>query len=1275
MNTQEASIDANEATRLLKHILRVGKAYEPTRAEDAEMTTNGNMESSVSNQAEAATGVATDAGGENLLDSLFRKNGPQEQHQSIRLSENQEDASVEVYGEEVEVVVSPSHDGTSSSSRVKINNIVDYGWELKYNLGKHVCVHISGTYVAYAIRAATSPSGAVRVLNHKTGERTLVKGFRGLVMDMAFAWIPSRILLAIVDEYGTLYVYKIGDEAGCLATELLLQVERPSNEKPSEYRRVVWCSYVPDVSIHGGDSDEDSSKLLAVTNREEAEVWNVGTVVRKYGCGVTTPDKIGCGFQMMLEHTMPITDLAFSPDGTALATASSDGEVGFFQVYTQEAVNPRSLHRWVPHEGKRISSVFFLDNLKTCNPDTQFWRFALTGAENNTELKLWSCMTWACLQTIRFVVAPDDPGQLPALKAEIDPSGSCLVLSDIHRKVVYVAQLQQVGQYTEGKLISLAQFPVVLPVLNFAVVEAVRCRFKPSTDTEHVDRLDDDHQADDKEEDVRGSEKRLEGTLVRLFWMNTKSLQACHIVYPAAVGSSNISLRTLSQHSLVSGCTDHLSDLGLDLEEAKKPKEEEYVGAKFPDKAGSEDAEDPTPSDFPTADVLLTPSDFTSPSHTTILANAAAGALPSTPCTLTPANQSGDSDSATSLRGEVSSGIPTLECITPDPTLLDEPLSGEEDALAEVKPDSPMEPTKHVQRPLSQQSTTSTSSHEVADILAPSERLANANHSTEEEELDLGLDYDSAPEDPEPVTGPRDAVTLPVSIPDVPLVDAPEEVEESGMPQGDGPWLGLPGSAREYAAVPSGLPPALPPVQTALPALPVSELQLLATQQLEHTSALTALTGQVQHISEKHSQTENLLSSLLAENRATRTALTRLEATMTQLSNEQSNTVEKQIDAVVQLLSSPLSFNLDKAISREVTTSVLPAVCKTVEAMCCDVSRRLEGTEATVRDSVSKISKSKALLEAVSQATSVAVQPHVTKNCRELLQNTLIPTVDHLLQNMFLRLNDSFNKGLREFVHQIQVYLEKKGKERVEELTKHMRQSVDRHLHTSERYMQASVRNMQDSFATPALQSSIERAVHETMQGLKTTMHQSLASQQEQLLAAMKEELQETIKDSLAKAAAEAAATRSQMATPIPILDPQLRQQQIGQLMRQSQYNMAFQEALSAADLSVVMATCEMVSPGRLFAASPCPLQQPVLLSLIQQLCADLPVNTDLKLRYLEEAVISLDKDYPVTKEHMEGILTLLCQKLNKFLVAEPKHQLARNVKRLIMVSQSLLIS
>jgi enhancer of mRNA-decapping protein 4 len=80
-----------------------------------------------------------------------------------------------------------------------------------------------------------------------------------------------------------------------------------------------------------------------------------------------------------------------------------------------------------------------------------------------------------------------------------------------------------------------------------------------------------------------------------------------------------------------------------------------------------------------------------------------------------------------------------------------------------------------------------------------------------------------------------------------------------------------------------------------------------------------------------------------------------------------------------------------------------------------------------------------------------------------------------------------------------------------------------------------------------------------------------------------------------------------------PCTDPQTRLATILGLVAQGQLNSAFQMALSASDLSVVMSLCERINPQQVFNLSPCPLQQPVLLSLIQQLSADLNGQTELK--------------------------------------------------------------
>jgi len=40
-------------------------------------------------------------------------------------------------------------------------------------------------------------------------ERSLLKGMEGMVQDIAFAHIPSQVILACVDEYGNLLVHQI----------------------------------------------------------------------------------------------------------------------------------------------------------------------------------------------------------------------------------------------------------------------------------------------------------------------------------------------------------------------------------------------------------------------------------------------------------------------------------------------------------------------------------------------------------------------------------------------------------------------------------------------------------------------------------------------------------------------------------------------------------------------------------------------------------------------------------------------------------------------------------------------------------------------------------------------------------------------------------------------------------------------------------------------------------------------------------------------------------
>lgn len=83
---------------------------------------------------------------------------------------------------------------------------------------------------------------------------------------------------------------------------------------------------------------------------------------------------------------------------------------------------------------------FFLDNHTLPIPGNSLWKYAVTFADNNTEMKISSCETWETLQTITFKSSTGVP---LLFKTEIDKSSSYLVLSDRHNRQIYVLQIKK----------------------------------------------------------------------------------------------------------------------------------------------------------------------------------------------------------------------------------------------------------------------------------------------------------------------------------------------------------------------------------------------------------------------------------------------------------------------------------------------------------------------------------------------------------------------------------------------------------------------------------------------------------------------------------------------------------------------------------------------------------------------------------------------------------------------------------------------------------------
>jgi enhancer of mRNA-decapping protein 4 len=96
---------------------------------------------------------------------------------------------------------------------------------------------------------------------------------------------------------------------------------------------------------------------------------------------------------------------------------------------------------------------------------------------------------------------------------------------------------------------------------------------------------------------------------------------------------------------------------------------------------------------------------------------------------------------------------------------------------------------------------------------------------------------------------------------------------------------------------------------------------------------------------------------------------------------------------------------------------------------------------------------------------------------------------------------------------------------------------------------------------------------------------------------------------------------------------------ELSSLLRSHQYEQAFSRALGLQDVSTVGWLCTQADAAAVLSRDPCPLSQMVLLSLVQQLSADLTASLAAKLAWIREAALQLNPKDPVLARHLRPVL------------------------------------
>ncbi|XP_037957613.1 enhancer of mRNA-decapping protein 4 homolog isoform X2 [Teleopsis dalmanni] len=1149
------------------------------------------------------------------------------------------------------------------SSRVKLKNIVDYKWEHKYYPGHLVALHLDGTHIAYVINVNNKSSrveGMIRVSNAVTGMRTLIKGLGGAVLDIQFAHIEKEHILGSIDA-NSLYVHKIDMLDGSLLCNLLVKIEDPLENYTPKYDRILWCPFI-EVTEEDEEETEDS-KLIVWARGSKFQCFNIGTIITEYGVGQKDPKDFVAGYLNLHDETLTISWTCLSPDGSTLGIGSIDGFVRFYQVYMHEQ-NPRCLHQWKPHDGKPISCFYFLDNLATSAPES-YWKYAITGADSNTELKVWDCGTWECIQKITFTC--EDTSKTLRLIAELDRTSRYLVLSSLDTRACYVLQIvnlfnnqckkdenelsdsSNVSSRSSGVagavyVRSITEFPLSSGILSFCIHDAAVRRLKCSNDNYLCEEMDD------YDEEMHS----LYCVVVRMFVVQSKSLQECHILYQPQVDdidikedidvnneeniANNLNIsEDLSSKQNVSPKTENVATNLVPSNVVVKPEidnsEEEMLEALLSLEKTLSSGSSPLPSSVVAvaAAAAVTPSAIASEHSGTSSPQNGINSKNYVPVNLMTPDEFASTSAA--IDGNMNRNIidtfasggssPSREvqeilsfrdyktnAYSTDEMLVSEEKDEVKINLKETEPRSSGTPSKFLwaNTPKEVQTTTSTELQKAVNLIpktAPTNNLSNNNHPTGHIGHSSNTISNSSSSNTINTANGVDHLEDPQML---------AEILELNKTQ-----------ARHITA----LKEEIAEIKNIMANCFVAQKQLVECTQKQISDLTYKIDVQIPKV------VENI--SIRNENESKK----RLAAIMKEQNIEMGDKIMKSLS---QLFATQLTPLIAKTINVELQRNVGPLITGVINNMqskiLIDLTRNLAKMDAGLKETLVQLCKSKSVIEAFSKSILVAVQDSLQNAFIESMSGSLIPAYEKSSQHMFKQLHEAFSYGIKEFMEQFENYMQetRQTNERAELFTalsalrQHIENALLKHHHSIGESLAEGRKDVK------SMEIIIARQVKEA---IRIEMRKISESQNMQL--------------------------RSQTNTPAPMYDIR---ESIKLLLQSGQINKAFHQALLANDLSLVDYTLRNTDPSSVFIPACC-LEQKVLLSLIQQISADMPNHSETKQRYLAEAILSIDFRDAITREHAPKVLQELLRNIQMFIVNYPKSPLVSNVRLLLTTVQA----
>mmetsp|Transcript_43107 Transcript_43107/g.71781 ORF Transcript_43107/g.71781 Transcript_43107/m.71781 type:complete len:1471 (+) Transcript_43107:67-4479(+) len=417
------------------------------------------------------------------------------------------------------------------------------------------------------------------------------------------------------------------------------------------------------------------------------------------------------------------------------------------------------------------------------------------------------------------------------------------------------------------------------------------------------------------------------------------------------------------------------------------------------------------------------------------------------------------------------------------------------------------------------------------------------------------------------------------------------------------------------------------PLSPQVPTSSISVEQLQAALAKEGKRLETSITSRLekyyQQLSDK--QQARLDREKGERERLERERYERLLMAITSLSSTIPQYVQRDVQKELQSLVPQMHASLAQSIDAMVTKPLQDAL-KTQFAQA--VGPKLE---KTVKDVLSSV-VTKQMNESVADKLIASMRSALHETFKMNFHDVLVPAFEMSCRKMFEQINDTFDRGLDDRIqkplndffrsaHQNTLAEQQASKNMLGMIENVNRSVIEMHKSMEEQFRAAEHFRVQREREEEVDSMRRSQSMDDAAAALPVPTNLSRSASRAQ--------------NYTSHSIGSSSSIMWKVPAPKPV-DPRLA---LTVLINEHRYQEAFLQVLSSSDLDLLSWLCNALQAHSILAISPLPISQPVLLSLIQQLSADLSLEPLLKFTWLRDACIALDTREPSIATYVPGIL------------------------------------